>query len=214
MRVDLAAQALSGTVADALKLSGGPAAQKTSQFIGLVNKFFDVLNVNNFDEGKRTRNVFKDPIRPGDHRMKWLQDEFLSFLNKWEESVQNRTGDFTQAERNKMLLRTETLLGIKFTVKSFIEMTKWLFANTTVKSFLSEKISQDPLEKFFGVQRQRGRVNENPSVKEFCMNTQTLQVINTSCFDVIRGNCRRKASTSNEVDCQPLAKRKRPNKKK
>lgn len=57
-------------MADALKLSGGPAAQKTSQFIGLVNKFFDVLNVNNFDEGKRTRNVFKDPIRPGDHRMK------------------------------------------------------------------------------------------------------------------------------------------------
>jgi hypothetical protein len=40
------------------------------EFIGLVNKFFDVLNVNNFHEGECTRNVFKDPIRPGDHRMK------------------------------------------------------------------------------------------------------------------------------------------------
>ena len=32
--------------------------------------------------------------------------------------------------------------------------------------FLSERISQDPLEKFFGCQRQRGRVNENPTVTE------------------------------------------------
>jgi hypothetical protein len=31
-------------------------------------------------------------------------------------------------------------------------MTTWLFTNTAVKSFLSEKINQDPLEKFFGVQ--------------------------------------------------------------
>ena len=56
-------------MANALKLTGGPRAQKTAEFIGLVNKFFDVLNVN-FVEGKCSRNVFKDPIRPGDHRIK------------------------------------------------------------------------------------------------------------------------------------------------
>ena len=57
-------------MANALELTGGPAAKKTAEFIGLVNKYFDVLNVNNFNEGKRTRNVFKDPIRPEDHRIK------------------------------------------------------------------------------------------------------------------------------------------------
>ena len=83
------------------------------------------------------------------------------------------------------------------------------------KVFSERKGESRPTRKFFGVQRQRGRVNENPSVKEFCANTQTLQVINTSCCNVLRGNTRRKNITSNvsEVDCQPLAKRKRPNSK-
>ena len=71
-------------------------------------------------------------------------------------------------------------------------MTKYLFAQTTVKAFLSEKISQDPLEKFFGIQRQRGRVNENPNVREFCQNTQALRVIGTACANVSRGNTRGK----------------------
>lgn len=56
-------------------MTGGPAAQKTAEFIDLVNKFFDCLNVTNFDEGKHSRNTFKDPIRPGDFRLKvcdWL----------------------------------------------------------------------------------------------------------------------------------------------
>ena len=37
----------SGTVAAALRLSGGSGAQKTAEFIDLVNKFFDYLNVTN-----------------------------------------------------------------------------------------------------------------------------------------------------------------------
>ena len=44
-----------------------------------------------------------------------------------------------------------------------------------VTAFLSEKLCQDPLEKFFGCQRQRGGVNDNPTVHQFCLNTQTLQ---------------------------------------
>ena len=60
------------------------------------------------------------------------------------------------------------------TVKAFIEMVKYLFTLPGVKYFLSEQISQDPLEKFFGNQRQSGSVNENPTVKDFCQNTQAL----------------------------------------
>ena len=74
-----------------------------------------------------------------------------------------------------------------FAVKAFIEMVWWSIVSLYipgVKCFLSERISQDPLEKFFGNQRQRGGVNENPNVKEFCQNTQALRVINTVCRDV------------------------------
>ena len=59
-------------------------------------------------------------------------------------------------------------------VKAFVELVKYLFTIPGVKAFLSEKISQDPIEKFFGCQRQRGRVNENPNVQEFLKNTQAL----------------------------------------
>jgi len=46
-----------------------------------------------------------------------------------------------------------------------------------VTAFLSEKLCQDSLEKFFGCQRQRGGVNDNPTVHQFCLNTQALWVV-------------------------------------
>ena len=55
--------------------------------------------------------------------------------------------------------------------------------------FLSNRICQDPLEKFFGQQRQRGRASYNPNVSEFLKNTQALWVIDGVCREV-RGNCR------------------------
>ena len=74
-------------------------------------------------------------------------------------------------------------------VKSFVEIVKFVFAIPDVKVFLSSRLCQDPLEKHFGQQRQRGRVNENPNAKDFVKNTQALRVVNGMCGDV-RGNCR------------------------
>ena len=87
-------------------------------------------------------------------------------------------------------------------------MVRYLFDKPNIKCFLSEKISQDPLEKFFGIQRQRGRVNENPSVHEFCQNTQALRVIDSVCANVSKGNTRGNQS-HDVVSDQPLAKRRR-----
>ena len=47
-----------------------------------------------------------------------------------------------------------------------------------------------PLEKFFGCQRQKGGAHDNPSVLEFCPNTQALRVVNSFCRDLGKGNCR------------------------
>ena len=79
---------------------------------------------------------------------------------------------------------------LTLSVRSFIEITKLAFTVPGVKAFLSERLSQDPLEKFFECQRQRGGTSENPNVSEFCKNTQALRVINSVCGDVARGNCR------------------------
>ena len=90
---------------------------------------------------------------------------------------------------------------------SFLELLPYLFSMPDVQSFLSQRLCQDPLERFFGLQRQRGGVHENPNVVEFANNTQTLRVIKSVSF----GNCRRGPIDLENKDelCEPLPKRRR-----
>lgn len=67
---------------------------------------------------------------------------------------------------------------------------RYVFTIPGVKSFLSQRLCQDPLENFFGCQRQRGGVHDNPSIQEFVKNTQALRVINSFCKGPAKGNCR------------------------
>ena len=54
-----------------------------------------------------------------------------------------------------------------FAVKSFIELTKCLLSTAGDDvMFLSERVSQDPLENYFGQLRARGGRNENPTVQQ------------------------------------------------
>jgi hypothetical protein len=98
-----------------------------------------------------------------------------------------------------------------FAVRSYIELVEYLFTIPGITVFMSNRLCQDPLENFFGQQRQRGRVNENPCVAEFLKNTQALRVINSTC-STIRGNCRGANANKNshgiEAENTPLAKRK------
>ena len=59
-------------------------------------------------------------------------------------------------------------------------------------AFLSNNLCQDPLEKFFGCQRQRGGTSDNPNVLEFYQNTQALRVIDSLCQGPVRGNSRKR----------------------
>ena len=72
--------------------------------------------------------------------------------------------------------------------------------------FLSEKLNQDPLEKFFGCQRQRGRTNENPTAAEFVKNTQALRVINSINVGSLTGNCRGTKRKSYDLESADLNK--------
>lgn len=85
-------------------------------------------------------------------------------------------------------------------------MVRYIFTIPGITFFLSNKVCQDSLENFFGQQRQRGRVHENPSVMEFMKNTQALRVVNGTCRNV-RGNCRGGNSQEKLLSCAPLAKR-------
>ncbi|XP_065883726.1 uncharacterized protein [Dysidea avara] len=192
MRVDLAAQVLSGTVSSAMKLTGGEDARATADFIDYIDKFFDSLNVDNLNEGTRTRKKFQEPYYlKDDFRLKWLSDDFTSYMNTWKTSVEAREG-YTAQQKQRNLLSELTMEGIQITVSSFVEFVPLILSQPGVTYFLSEKLCQDPLEKFFGLQRQRGKSNDNPLLNEVQKNTQALRVVGDINVKSIAGNCRGK----------------------
>ena len=94
--------------------------------------------------------------------------------------------------------------------KSFVELTRFLLKQSGVQYVLSAKLSQDPLESFFGKQRMRGGYSDNPTVSSFLYGAQSLRVQGSTAVKSTRGNTKRGRSTAAlSVDDTPLPKRKR-----
>ena len=77
-------------------------------------------------------------------------------------------------------------------VASFVELVPIILSQPGVTFFLSEKLCQDQLEKFFGLQRQRGKTNDNPTPMEVQKNTQALRVVGDISVRSFAGYCRGK----------------------
>ena len=122
------------------------------------------------------------------------------------------------------LIHCSLLIGgcLFLLVMSFVEMTKFLLSQpqdpaTTQKLYLlSEHLSQDPLENYFGKQRARGGRNENPNLQQCVHNAAALHVQKSMALDPVRGNCSRKrrlfSNKQPTIDETPLPKRKRTKK--
>ena len=54
---------MSETVAKALRLTGGEEAKETANFIEMVDKLFDCMNVSSLSRGKLQRKPFVQPYR-------------------------------------------------------------------------------------------------------------------------------------------------------
>ena len=117
---------LSESVSKAIELTGGPEVSETVKFIGMMDKFFDCLNVDNYSCGFAQRKPFKHPYRSSnDFRLTWLEKEFLPYLDQWEQSVWSRQ---FEGDKSTMMLSAETLLGIRFTGRLAIYFNAMLTA--------------------------------------------------------------------------------------
>lgn len=96
-----------------------------------------------------------------------------------------------------------------FAVRSFVDMGRYLLGVTGVKFLLSEKFTQDPVESFFGQQRQKGGGSENPTVHQFIYNTSSLRV-QRSTAPIATSNVR--VSKHHQDADTPLPKRQRRSK--
>ena len=110
----------------------------------------------------------------------WLM-EFLDYVRTWKENVDNRPGNFTQNARNWMFLSWQTYDGFCISVHSAVEVTKFLLQEG-FEFVLTERFCQDPAEEYFGGLRKLGRRSDNPDIKTFGYNSNTLRMQRTvSC---------------------------------
>ena len=101
--------------------------------------------------------------------------EFLDYLKHWKESTESRQGDYTQNARSRMFLSWQTYEGYKITVHSAIEATKFLLQEG-MEFVLTERFCQDPVEEYFGKQRKIGRRSDNPDIRMFGYNNNTIRI--------------------------------------
>lgn len=208
MNVRLAAQVLSESVFQALQTYGPPDAIGTATYCRMLDKFFDCMNVRNSVECVRKQKPFLKPYENlDDERFTWLIDTFLKYFTDWKISIADRNdAQYTDNARANMFISWQTYEGLQLTVYSSIELIKYLLSQNVPYVF-TERFCQDPLENYFGQQRSIGHRKDNPSLRDFGYNDNTIRT--SKLFRPIAGNCRNDDPILATIDVETVPCRKR-----
>lgn len=159
MKVKIATQTLSKSVADALLYLGKESefrnVEPTASFIQKFNDLFDVFNSRN----RMAKYFFKRPLSPA------TELEFFSFLDDMFNYI------CTLKLANNLILasnRKTGFLGFLICINSLkLLYKKYVVEEQALKYILTNKLSQDHLELFFGAIRGKGGFNNNPTARQF-----------------------------------------------
>lgn len=164
MKVKLAAQVLSNSVADSLQylnvnhVKGFESCQPTIQFLKIFNNLFDVLNSRNI-----TNKGTKKALCPG---MIDMQSKILTDAKDYITNLKDKSGEQILKSR-----RRTGFLGFLVCIQSALSMYREYVQDSSKGPLLKYlplyKISQDHLERLFGYIRSRGGYNNNPTCKQF-----------------------------------------------
>ncbi|KAJ3656494.1 hypothetical protein Zmor_015567 [Zophobas morio] len=183
MRVKLATQIFSNSVADGLhyfkqKYKEFEEVDSTIKFTKRVNNLFDALNRRHPLEGIRENSKDFDTL-----------NENLAWFNEWERMVEE--GKISKSQ----FLTKSTTEGLRVTILSTIELCKYLLSNG-FKYVLTNKMNQDPLERFFGTIRLADCANGHPTFITFLQLYRMLTV-----YKLLKppkfGNCTQMQENSN-----------------
>ncbi|KAL3247894.1 hypothetical protein MRX96_056787 [Rhipicephalus microplus] len=163
MKVNLAVQTLSTSVADAidfcredLQLPQFKNSERTVKFIRIFDKLFDFLNSRN-----PVANCFKAPLRPSNKKT------WMNFFEEVKEYIRGLTdGSGVPIFRTP---RRTPFLGFLVTIESVIGLASAILLsdNAPLRYFLTYKLSQDHIELFFAAVCSKGGWNNNPTVSQF-----------------------------------------------
>ena len=101
---------------------------------------------------------------------------FLKYLSDWFSSTQTRPGMNTPQQRAQMFLSTQTYKGLQITIKSVVQVTKFLLGEGC-EGVLIERFCQDDVEEYFGYQRAQERRSHNATAADFGYNDLRISVL-------------------------------------
>lgn len=181
MKVSLAAQTLSESVADGLKfcreelqLEEFKNSDATEEFIRVFNDAFDVLNSKN----ALSFNM-KAPMRTNNEQ-KWraVFDKTRKYI------LDLKLQDGTKVVNSR---RKTGFLGFLVNFRSLENLFERLVRNGRLQFLLTYKLSQDHLELFFGCIRSKLGANNNPTTQEFSSTYKRLLL--HGIHHGLHGNC-------------------------
>ena len=173
MKVSLAAQTLSASVATAIEflrdemhLPQFAGSEGTVRFIRIIDRLFDLLNS-------------KNPLAKG-------YKAPLSISNRqfWEPCLNkacNYLKNLYEQKTMKPLVdgrKSQGPLGLIITATSVLNLSYDLLLTQEMKYLLTFKLSQDHLEVFFSLIRRRGGWNNNPNTEQFRASLRALIIKN------------------------------------
>ena len=174
MKVSLAGQTLSNSVADAItychqcKEPGFCDIKGTVQFIKIINDIFDMLNSKS-RFGKGTKRPLKKKWM-----VYWKNDVkmFTEYLNGLKDSA----GQSMKSHGKKTFVR-----GMMLALKTLDALATDLLTRDSdpYAYFLSFKMSQDALETLFRCIRSRCGCNNNPTAQQFRFNLRSILLQNS-----------------------------------
>ncbi|KAG1672898.1 DNA transposase THAP9 [Nymphon striatum] len=190
MKVSLAAQVFSASVADAieyctnvLKLKQFEGSAATVKFIRLFDHLFDILNSRN-----PCAKGYKAALRVN-NKVVW--GPFLDEAFQYVLHLKDPTGQAMHTTRRKT-----GFIGFL----AAIESTKGIFYDLVeqdqapLKFMLTYKLSQDHIELFFGAVRAAGGFNNNPTAQQFTAAYKRLLL--RSSIGGGKGNCQQQDQTN------------------
>ncbi len=213
MKVSLAVQVLSRSVADALSRKildqGRVELTGTRDYVFECNHLFDQLN-----HGSLIGSEDMQSTGSPEDRTKASWAEKLEQSSEWfnhQAALQQEKQHLTASDRERTWLAAQTQFDVTLGIRGMLGFAAAFLARYPDAKLLPCRFNQDALENLFGQIRQGGRGNTNPSENQYGYHLQA-KVMSASHNPVKKGNTTSQAQIHAAKISAPLLKPWQPSK--
>ncbi|KAH7986023.1 hypothetical protein HPB49_026159 [Dermacentor silvarum] len=111
-----------------------------------------------------TSRCSSDALRPGKAHEKRIKD-FLAYLNSWERIAGSQSQGY---------LSQSTSEGLRVTLSSTLALLSYATTKLGYRYLMTSRLSQDPIERLFGIVRQMSGCNDHPTPTQFLISVNCL----------------------------------------